>query len=214
MSDALTLNSSTLELQTVQRWRKRVLAMLLGFTAVVILFISSVWRASYPLFYFGIESLGMVMIATCIMGRTWCTLYIGGRKKGELVQDGPYSVVRNPLYVFSLIGIAGIGAQVGSLVTMVVLPAIAWVVFRLVVGEEEKFLADAFGDSYREYCARVPRFLPDLSLWHDVGRLIVNPQTVARTFFESSLFLIAIPVGDLADWLQAIHVLPVLFYLP
>ena len=49
-----------------------------------------------------IEMAGLVLILVCILGRTWCTLYIGGLKKRELVTAGPYSVVRNPLYVFTL----------------------------------------------------------------------------------------------------------------
>ena len=42
------------------------------------------------------------MILICILGRTWATLYIGGQKQRELVTKGPYSVVRNPLYLFTL----------------------------------------------------------------------------------------------------------------
>ena len=37
---------------------------------------------------------------------------------------------------------------------------------------------------------------------------------ITGRYFALFYCLIAIPVGDLADWLQAIHVLPVLFYLP
>ena len=67
------------------------------------------WRVPYPHLYALIEKAGLALIVICILGRTWCTLYIGGRKKRELINKGPYSVVRNPLYFFTTIGAAGIG---------------------------------------------------------------------------------------------------------
>lgn len=62
-----------------------------------------------------VEDFGRVLIAICILGRCWCTLYIGGRKGETLVSVGPYSLCRNPLYFFSFVGAAGVGAQTGSL---------------------------------------------------------------------------------------------------
>ncbi len=58
-------------------------------------------------------------------------LRIGGRKILELVTDGPYSIMRNPLYVFSVIRVAGIGAQAGSVTIALVCACVALVsVFR------------------------------------------------------------------------------------
>src|ERR1041384_3442899 len=80
-----------------------------------------------------IEWVGIVLIVVCILGRTWCTLYIGGRKIDQFVTEGPYSVSRNPLYFFSILGAAGAGAQLGSVTAGVVFGALAWIVFRVVV---------------------------------------------------------------------------------
>src|SRR4029453_14157849 len=56
-----------------------------------------------------IEWFGIFAILLCIFGRTWTSLYIGGRKNRALLTKGPYSVVRNPLYCFSILGAAGCG---------------------------------------------------------------------------------------------------------
>ena len=40
-----------------------------------------------------IEWAGIVLIVACILGRTWASLYIGGRKIDALVMDGPYSTM-------------------------------------------------------------------------------------------------------------------------
>ena len=98
----------------LQRKRKQVLALGVAVWLLLLLFTQSRWRTAAPHLHALIEIAGLVLILVCILGRTWCTLYIGGLKKRELVTAGPYSVVRNPLYVFTSIGTAGIGAQTGS----------------------------------------------------------------------------------------------------
>ncbi len=56
------------------------------------------------------EIWGITAIFVAIAGRAWVLLYIGGRKNSELVTYGPYSITRNPLYVFSLTGITGVAS--------------------------------------------------------------------------------------------------------
>src|SRR5262245_64205860 len=63
-----------------------------------------------------VEWIGIVAIVICILGRTWASLYIAGRKIEQFVTEGPYSVVRNPLYFFSIIGDAGWCVQLGDIV--------------------------------------------------------------------------------------------------
>ncbi|TIP81472.1 MAG: isoprenylcysteine carboxylmethyltransferase family protein, partial [Mesorhizobium sp.] len=63
-----------------------------------------------------VEMIGFVLILVCIFGRLWSILYVGGRKNSELAVRGPYSITRNPLYLFSTIGAFGVGFMFGSLI--------------------------------------------------------------------------------------------------
>jgi len=161
-----------------------------------------------------IEWIGIVLIVICIIGRTWTSLYISGRKIKDLVDIGPYSVTRNPLYLFSVIGAAGAGAQLGSVVVALIFALIAAGVFYVVTLREEKLLAELHGAAYADYTARIPRFIPNPRLWRDVPALTITPPRVVATFADAMVFLLAVPVAETLEWLQDTGVLPVLLVLP
>jgi protein-S-isoprenylcysteine O-methyltransferase Ste14 len=161
-----------------------------------------------------IEGAGIVAIVICILGRTWASLYIGGRKIEQLVTDGPYSVTRNPLYFFSIIGTIGAGAQLGSIVVATVFGALGWAVFYVVTLQEERLMAKRHDVAFTNYMASVPRFIPNPRLWHDKPTLTIMPPKILRTFADAMLFLLTIPLAEGFERLQNVGVLPVLFRLP
>lgn len=161
-----------------------------------------------------IEWIGLVLIVIAIFGRTWCAIYLGNEARKVLVAQGPYSVCRNPHYGFTILGAVGVGAQVGSATVAIVCGALAWIVVQRVALQEEAQLLALHGEAYARYCERVPRFIPKISLWRDVEMTEVWPQTVAATFLESVIFLLAIPVAEGIEYLHDIQVLPVLVRLP
>ena len=199
-------------LSPMQTMRKIVLLLVVVAALATIALIGS--PAGYETWHEVIEWLGIGLLVACIVGRCWCTLYIGGRKGAELVDSGPYSVCRNPLYFFSFVGAAGIGAQTGSLSLTVLFTVIAWAVFRVVVAREEAFLRGALGEPYAQYLTRVPRFLPNPGLWRGVDLLEVRPQRVVLTFIDGLFFLVAIPLAEGMEWLQIHGLVPVLLHLP
>jgi hypothetical protein len=79
----------------------------------------------------------------------------------RLVADGPYRYVRNPLYFGNILLAVGFGLM-ASRVGFVIL-VVGMVVFchRLILREETEIVASQ-GDSYRAYCAAIPRLLPAL----------------------------------------------------
>ena len=204
---------SPIDLAYVQHIRKAVLlALVLASIAVVVLG-ESRWPGGTTA-HEATEWAGLALIVLCILGRTWSSLYIGGRKVHSLVTTGPYSVSRNPLYVFSIIGAAGVGAQFGSVIAALAAGFAAWLVFHLVVLKEERVLTEKFGNAYRRYLAEVPRFFPRFSLWRDVAFIEVKPRDVLRTFVDATVFLIAIPIVEGFEYLHELGALPVLFHLP
>ena len=109
---------------------------------------------------------GAVVVAAGVLLRLWAVKEPGllrGPDGGTagLVTTGPYAYVRHPMYVANaLIGI-GVGLLAESAAALVVIPAVMCVVFRLVVPLEEARLLDRFGEAYTNYCARVPRWMPN-----------------------------------------------------
>jgi protein-S-isoprenylcysteine O-methyltransferase Ste14 len=196
-----------------QALRKVVIVVSVLFAVVFLIVAASQWEDGSAM-HEGIEWAGIGLIVICILGRTWSTLFIGGRKNSALTTDGPYSVSRNPLYLFSIIGAAGVGAQFGSFTVALVCGFFAWAVFLWTVWREEAALLASFGDDYRQYTARVPRFLPKPGLWHSPPTLTVNPGLIVTTFLDAAIFLAAIPIAELFEWLHAIGALPTLLVVP
>lgn len=207
--------SSPVDIGAVQRVRKIVLFALGATALVVLLFGHSMWPDEVLHgMHENIEAVGLGLILVAIAGRTWCSLYIAGRKKETIVDVGPYSVCRNPLYLFSFIGAAGAGAQFGSFAAALAALIATIVVFAVVVRQEERFLAQKFGETYLAYKARVPRFIPDMRLWRHVPTLEVRPFMVMRTFADACVFLAAIPLAEGIEWLQSVDILPTLWLVP
>lgn len=77
-----------------------------------------------------------------------------------LVQDGPYRVIRHPSYAGYLLMALGISAGYASLAGLAVFAAVLLpaMVYRIRV--EERVLAAAFGESYRDYVRRTRRLIP------------------------------------------------------
>ena len=91
----------------------------------------------------------------------------GGRKRQvyaeELVTTGVFSHCRNPLYDGNLLVITGLGLASNSLFFMAVGVPLFLFAYRAIVAAEENFLRQKFGPQFDDYCARVNRFLPNLS---------------------------------------------------
>ncbi len=161
-----------------------------------------------------VEAVGRVMIVTWILGRVWCSLYGSGAASNEMAARGPYSIVRNPLHLFTMIGAAGVGAQSGSITVGVIFLAVAMLAIWLLVQNEERALLRSLGQPYADYMQSTPRFIPNLNHWRDSAEVQVRPRVLMGTFLGGLLLLLFIPLAEGLQYLQTTHTIPVLADLP
>lgn len=208
----MTTSAELVALQKIQMKRRMATGAL---AAILILAFALVgaW-VNEPLLHESIEAFGLGAIVLCIVGRCWCALYIGGRKAKALVNTGPYSITRNPLYLFSTLGAWGFGAQTGSLLVGAALALAVGIIFRLTVEREEEYLLGLMGSPYRAYLERTPRFIPDFRLWRGEEFVEIRPRVVVSTFLDGLVFLSAIPLAEGLEALQKTGFAPVLISLP
>ena len=199
------------KLAQMQRTRRLVLAIIILSVLAGLAFIASAWP--HDEMHEAIEAVGIGLIAAGILGRLWCTLYIGGRKASELVDLGPYSISRNPLYVFSSIAAAGVGAQTGSIIVALVFLVGCALAFHVVILKEEAYLREALGPEYMAYLERVPRFFPAFGLYKDAPELTVLPRRLYVTFTDGLVFFLALPFFEFMEYLQETGTLPILLRL-
>lgn len=161
-----------------------------------------------------VEMVGLGLIVLCVLGRSWCSLYIGGRKTKTLVRSGPYSLSRNPLYMFSFIGAFGVGAQSGSVLIAIIFLLIAFLIFFPVICKEENALRGIFSDSYRHYERTTPRFGPRFSAWKDDVTIEVRLPLLYRTLADGLFFFAAIPIFESVEKAQQLGYLTSILTLP
>ncbi|MCU0803305.1 MAG: isoprenylcysteine carboxylmethyltransferase family protein [Rhodobacteraceae bacterium] len=142
------------------------------------------------------------MIIGAVLGRFWAILYIGAVKNKVVMQDGPYSICRHPLYLFSTMGVVGFGLMLGSLVLASVLGAVAFLILSRTAAREEHFLRAEFGAAYEAYAARVPRIWPKLSLFQAEPSVTSSLIAVRTNFFDALVFLAFIPLAELMEGLK------------
>ncbi|MGE5314995.1 MAG: methyltransferase family protein [Acidobacteriota bacterium] len=80
----------------------------------------------------------------------------------NLITDGPFAYVRNPLYVGNMTIYFGFGIMSNALMPWLAVIALVYFIvqYHLIVSREEEHLRAAFGEEYARYCANVPRFFP------------------------------------------------------
>ncbi|MBY0406885.1 MAG: isoprenylcysteine carboxylmethyltransferase family protein [Rickettsiales bacterium] len=157
---------------------------------------------------------GLGLVVAGAMGRVYCALFISGRKSTELVQVGPFSVVRNPLYVFSFLALLGCGLQTGMFTIVALLVAGFALYYPQVVEKEEAKLRAIFGAEYDTYSQRVPRWKPKRELWNLPDAVTVNPRLMYKAMRDASWFFVPLPVLMLLMMLRNMKVLSVLWKLP
>lgn len=158
--------------------------------------------------------LGLLLVGVATVGRLWCSLYISGHKNTELITTGPYSMSRNPLYFFSLLGFAGIGFASETFTLGLALALAMLAGYPAVIRQEEAVLRERFGAEFAAYCARVPRFLPRLSACVEPETYTVNPRLFRRSMLDVVWFIWFVGILEFVEALHEYHYVQPLIHLP
>jgi protein-S-isoprenylcysteine O-methyltransferase Ste14 len=95
------------------------------------------------------------------MGVSW-RIGVDASERTALITQGPYSVVRNPIFTFMVIGLAGLAVLVPNVVALGAVIVLVVAVEIHVKAVEEPYLERTHGDVYRSYRAATWRFVPGL----------------------------------------------------
>lgn len=109
-----------------------------------------------------------VMLAAALI-RTWAAAYLRTTvvqdptlRAEKVVADGPYRLVRNPLYLGTILIGASFAFMASRLGAAVIVIGLTLFTLRL-IGLEEWKLESEKGERYRKFCKAVPRLLPSLA---------------------------------------------------
>ncbi len=90
----------------------------------------------------------------------WCFASLD--KNSTLTARGPYTMVRNPMYLGRFFIILGFLMLLGQWWLLALYAVVYWLYMDARVQREEAHLKPIFGASYEEYCRTVRRFVPGL----------------------------------------------------
>ena len=106
-------------------------------------------------------ALGVIGLVLILAG--WRTIYKAywskDRGEGALVTGGIYRYIRHPQYTGLMLLSLGMILDWATLPTLILLPVMAVVYYRLARREENDMIAE-FGDEYRAYMLKTHRFIP------------------------------------------------------
>jgi hypothetical protein len=156
--------------------------------------------------------LGAVLVGGATMGRLWCALYIAGYKQATLVTTGPYSISRNPLYFFSLVGAIGLGLATETFTFAVLFALWFGLSYPAVIRAEERRLRELHGAAFEEYTRRVPRFVPRLDLLVEPDHYAVRPVKFRKDLLRALWFVWGLGLLELIEAAHTYQLLPTLVH--
>lgn len=148
-----------------------------------------------------LDAAGYGALALGVALRLWASLYIGDRKGRVLVVEGPYAIVRNPLYLGSFLIVLAGAFFLRSLLFAAGLALVVALYARTIVPEEERLLRTLFGRAYERYVERTPRWIPRPSLWRTPTSIEVSVQGLRVEALRAAAY-VWVPV-----YAEVLHVL-------
>ena len=180
---------------------------------LIIVFTTDSWGENDPIDLIT-EWTGYIFLIAATLGRLWCSIYIGGYKNDRVISEGPYSIVRHPLYLLSFLGGLGLALAAENLLLVGFVIILFLTYYPSVALQEEKYLEAKFGQDYIDYKKKTPRWLPRLSNYHEPEQYLVKTKYIRRAMFDSMWFIWLFMLLRIVEVLQELHFLPVILKIP
>lgn len=111
---------------------------------------------------------GVVMIMTGILFRAWAVRTLGQyftptvqiQKEHQLINSGPYKIIRHPSYFAAFLSITGAAVLLESITGIVISIIAMSLAYYVRIGIEEQKLLEHFGNRYKEYMRNTKRIIP------------------------------------------------------
>ena len=187
-----------------EKYRIFISRIAIAFGIFVLCSTQSYWDKNDEPISFLLFLIGIIFVAIASLGRMWCSVYIAGYKDNKLITAGPYSLCRNPLYFFSMLGVIGIGCATETITFPLIFIVLFSIYYPFVIKSEEKRLREIFGSDFDEYISRVPAFFPKLSNFHEPADYIVNPSVYRRHIFSALWFIWIVGLLEVVEGLKEI----------
>lgn len=101
----------------------------------------------------------VIVVAALAIFRNRKTGIYPTQPASEIVSSGPYRFTRNPMYLGMTSFYTGLALLMNMLWPLLMLPIAAAILVKYVITREERYLREAFGTAYEEYCRHVRRWI-------------------------------------------------------
>ncbi len=141
---------------------------------LVVLFAAAMWQIAERLPFGGFAFAGqrplaalLLLAGVALMAAAAWTMFrarttvnpLRPERASRLVTDGVFAFSRNPIYLGDALILLALALGFGNWLNFLLLPLFVVLLGRWQIGPEEQALERLFGAAYRDYCARVRRWL-------------------------------------------------------
>jgi protein-S-isoprenylcysteine O-methyltransferase Ste14 len=175
--------------------------MFLGLAAIIVFsnFLSSQWKNEMADEISDIAGMGLILFG--FLFRIAARGYKEERccNGHALVKDGPYAIIRNPMYFGTFMIGVGIVAMLLKLWLFIIFAAGFFMIYIPQMKKEERALLERFGQTYKEYCGMTPKYIPK------IGYLLNLHKHVSLKYFwikkeMASIIPVIIAVAAIEVW--------------
>ena len=159
------------------------------------------------------EMLGFALLAAATLWRIWCALFIAGSQERRAARPlAPTRWCATRSTSATSLGVVGFGFAVRAAA-----PRAAprrWsspCSIRRWWRRRKPTCCSIFGERYAAYCAAVPRWIPDWSLYQEPAAVTVSPRRMRGAILDAMWFLWAFALWEFIEELHSLKLLPTLF---